>query len=270
MTTKHGVDTQAVHQIMSSAEQTEAVRNVAQHLPPNTYADEGTSAMTPTKCSAAAEKDTEASTDTPDSEDRIARSRDRNREHARRTRLRKKQQLEALQKRVKELQKESKLLKQTIEECSIASILLGLSTGEIKDDSEELDLESVKNTLTSDAQDKTFFTITGKRKRFVSDADINPPPMKLNIKGKTTYVGGNNSKAQINWKTGVYLDDKGEQQQLTPSELEELRYVLSIFLVLSLLLARLRVMSRVRHCFISMLLHFFLGTDVNVIECMQK
>lgn len=222
MITKHGVDTQAVHQIMSSVEQTEAVRNVAQHLLPNTCAEEGPSTMTPKKCSTS-EKATEISPDSPDSDDRIARSRDRNREHARRTRLRKKQQLEALQKRVKELQKESKLLKQTIEECSIASILLGLSTGEISDDSDELDLESVKNTLSSDAQDKTFFTITGKRKRFVSDADINPPPMKLNIKGKTTYVGGTNSKAQINWKTGVYLDDKGEQQQLTPSELEELR-----------------------------------------------
>ena len=230
MITKHGVDTQAVHQIMSSAEQTEAVRNVAQHLLPNTCAEEGPSTMTPKKCSTS-EKAMETSPDSSDSDDRIARSRDRNREHARRTRLRKKQQLEALQKRVKELQKESKLLKQTIEECSIASILLGLSTGEINDESDELDLESVKSTVSSDAQDKTFFTITGKRKRFVSDADINPPPMKLNIKGKTTYVGGTNSKAQINWKTGVYLDDKGEQQQLTSSELEELRYVFSIFLV---------------------------------------
>merc|ERR1711957_982527 len=50
-----------------------------------------------------------------DSEERLAKSRDRNRQHARRTRLRKKQQLESLQKTVKELQEENKLLKQTIE-----------------------------------------------------------------------------------------------------------------------------------------------------------
>jgi len=47
----------------------------------------------------------------------------------------------------------------------------------------------------------------------VSDADLNPAPMHLKIKGKMTLVGGNNSKAPINWKTGVYLDDAGEQQQ---------------------------------------------------------
>ena len=159
-------------------------------------------------------------------EQRLARSRDRNREHARRTRLRKKQQLEALQKRVRELQDESKLLKQTIEECSIASILLGLSSGESNDSDDDLDLKGIESVMSSAGKEKTFFTVTGKRKRFVSDADINPAPMKLKIKGKTTLVGGPNNKAQINWKTGVYVDDAGEQQQLTPDELEELRYVI--------------------------------------------
>mmetsp|Transcript_27932 Transcript_27932/g.41410 ORF Transcript_27932/g.41410 Transcript_27932/m.41410 type:complete len:311 (-) Transcript_27932:292-1224(-) len=165
----------------------------------------------------------DASEQPVDAEERLARSRDRNREHARRTRLRKKQQLDTLQSRVKELQDENKLLKQTIEECSIASILLGLSSGEIMDADEDVDFKGIENVMTSTAQEKTFFTVTGKRKRFVSDADINPPPMMLKIKGKTTFVGGTNSKAQINWKTGVYLDDEGEQQQLTPDELEELR-----------------------------------------------
>ena len=161
-----------------------------------------------------------------DTEERLARSRDRNREHARRTRLRKKQQLDVLQNKVKELQDESRLLKQTIEECSIASILLGLSTGlgEAKDSDDDLDVEGIESIrMASSGKDKTFFTITGKRKRFVSDADLNPAPMQLKIKGKMTLVGGSNSKAQINWKTGVYLDDAGEQQQLTANELEELR-----------------------------------------------
>ena len=158
-----------------------------------------------------------------DAEQRLARSRDRNREHARRTRLRKKQQLEALQKRVKELQEESKLLKQTIEECSIASILLGLSSGDSTDTDDDLDLKGIESVISTAAKEKTFFTVTGKRKRFVSDADINPAPMKLKIRGKTTLVGGPSNKAQINWKTGVYLDDSGEQQQLTAKELEALR-----------------------------------------------
>ena len=165
----------------------------------------------------------DASEQPVDADERLARSRDRNREHARRTRLRKKQQLDTLQSQVKELQDENKLLKQTIEECSIASILLGLSSGEMMESDEELVSNSIDNVMTSTVHEKTFFTVTGKRKRFVSDADINPPPMMLKIKGKTTFVGGTNSKAHINWKTGVYLDDEGEQQQLTPDELEELR-----------------------------------------------
>lgn len=153
-----------------------------------------------------------------DAEERLARSRDRNREHARRTRLRKKAQLQGLQSKVKELQNESRMLRQTVEECSIASILLGLS-GQVDPDDSTLVLQTPANAHI----DKTFFTMTGKRKRFVSDAcDINPKPMKLNIKGQTTLVGGD-GKAHINWKTGVYLDESGEQKQLSPEELETLR-----------------------------------------------
>lgn len=153
-----------------------------------------------------------------DAEERLARSRDRNREHARRTRLRKKAQLQVLQSRVKELQNESRMLRQTVEECSIASILLGLS-GQVDPDDATLSLQTPSNAHV----DKTFFTMTGKRKRFVSDAcDIGPKPMKLKIKGQDTLVGGD-GKAHINWKTGVYLDENGEQKQLSPDELETLR-----------------------------------------------
>lgn len=153
-------------------------------------------------------------------ETRLARSRDRNREHARRTRLRKKHQLQILQNRVKELQGESKVLKQTIEECSIASILLCLSTGDrdIVDD-----LYSADGLLNSKSEDKKFFTITGKRKRFVSDADCEPMAMRLKIKGKDTQIGGPGCRAQINWKTGVFIDEEGNHQQLSSTELESLR-----------------------------------------------
>lgn len=177
----------------------------------------------PVKATSASDSVSESSEHPLDADERLARSRDRNREHARRTRLRKKQQLEALQKRVKELQEESRLLKQTIEECSIASILLGLSSGDNNSSDDDFDLHNIESIMSSSAQDKTFFTITGKRKRFVSDADLHLPPMKLKIKGKLTMIGGNNCKAQINWKTGVYLDEDGKQQQLTHDELEELR-----------------------------------------------
>ncbi len=153
-------------------------------------------------------------------EERLARSRDRNREHARRTRLRKKAQLQALQARVKELQDESRMLRQTVEECSIASILLGLSSGTNQRQNDDFaDLQDACHAET----ERTFFTMTGKRKRFVSDAGDGPPPMKLKIKGQTTLVGGSGGKSHINWKTGVYLDEKGEQKQLTSAELESLR-----------------------------------------------
>jgi hypothetical protein len=158
--------------------------------------------------------------DDVDEDERLARSRDRNREHARRTRLRKKKQLQILQERFLELQGESKILKQTIEECSIASILLGLSTGErdICDD-----FLCTDNLLSSNIEEKKFITVTGKRKRFVSDADCDPVPMKLRIKGKDTQIGGSGCKAQINWKTGLYIDENGIHQQLSDSELESLR-----------------------------------------------
>ncbi len=159
-----------------------------------------------------------------DAEQRLARSRDRNREHARRTRLRKKQQLEALQSKVKDLQEESRLLKQTIEECSIATILLELSHGDDgRSEEEDDELKGIEQVISKAVEEKTFFTVTGKRKRFVSDADCNPPPMKLRIKGKVTLIGGTSNKAQINWKTGVYLDENGDQKQLSSDELEELR-----------------------------------------------
>jgi len=155
-----------------------------------------------------------------DAEERLARSRDRNREHARRTRLRKKAQLQSLQNRVKELENESRLLRQTLEECSIASILLGLS-GNNKDND---DLLGINSCLTRTSKDRKFFTMNGKRKRFLSDeGDIGPQPMKLVIKGQTTLVGGGGGKAHINWKTGVYLDEHGDQQQLSPDELDTLR-----------------------------------------------
>ena len=60
-------------------------------------------------------------------EDRLRRSRERNREHARRTRQRKKAQLQTLQSRVAELQEEGRRLEEAFKDCSTANILLGLN-----------------------------------------------------------------------------------------------------------------------------------------------
>eukprot|EP00540_Astrosyne_radiata_P007727 CAMPEP_0116827368 /NCGR_PEP_ID=MMETSP0418-20121206/3059_1 /TAXON_ID=1158023 /ORGANISM="Astrosyne radiata, Strain 13vi08-1A" /LENGTH=244 /DNA_ID=CAMNT_0004456133 /DNA_START=932 /DNA_END=1666 /DNA_ORIENTATION=+ len=155
-----------------------------------------------------------------DAEKRLARSRERNREHARRTRLRKKAQLEALQSKVKGLEAESRLLKQSIEECSIASILVGLSSK---------NQQSVTDTLLDATQvlpqtrQKVSLMVGGKRKRFVSEEAVErpPQPLKLNIDGQITLIGG--GKTHINWKSGVYCDENGVQRQLTQEQLECLR-----------------------------------------------
>lgn len=153
------------------------------------------------------------------SERRIARSRERNREHARRTRIRKKAQMEALQSKVRGLQAESKVLKQSLEECSIASILVGLSSGEHDETIQSL----VKEATEIEGKD-VFKIVAGKRKRFVSDAATSErvsQPLKVNINGQTTFIGG--SKTHINWKSGVYSDENGIQKQLTNEQLESLR-----------------------------------------------
>lgn len=156
-----------------------------------------------------------------DAEQKLAKSRERNREHARCTRLRKKAQLQGLLNKLEKLQAESQLLKQTLDECKIASILLGLSGDNSKSTQGlfDIDLSNLKA-----GENSSHLCLTGKRKRFVSDAeDCGPQPMKLVIKGKTTLVGGSGAKAHINWKTGVYVDETGTQKQLSSDELDKLR-----------------------------------------------
>lgn len=161
-------------------------------------------------------------------ERRLARSRERNREHARRTRLRKKAQLEALQSKVKGLKAESEVLKQSLEECSLASILVGLSHNAQKG------IDTVTKSLITVASSSDSYTkevdeivqlVGGKRKRFVTpemeDKSASNQPLKLKINGKVTWIGG--VRTHINWKTGVYSDENGSQKQLTQQQLESLR-----------------------------------------------
>jgi len=151
-----------------------------------------------------------------DAEERLARGRERNREHARRTRLRKKAQLQSLQAKVKELEAENLVLQQSAEECSVASILLGMSYGESispvigSDEVNNCKIEASK--VSNCLQPK-------KRKRAGSDCDY---ALTININGVDTVIGGN-GKSHINWKTGVYTDENGILKQLTRQELEVLR-----------------------------------------------
>mmetsp|Transcript_5224 Transcript_5224/g.9589 ORF Transcript_5224/g.9589 Transcript_5224/m.9589 type:complete len:278 (-) Transcript_5224:381-1214(-) len=158
-------------------------------------------------------------------DERRNRNRERNKEHARKTRVRKKEQLQRLKARVTELEEESRRLQQSIQECSVASILLGLSSGAARSTGTQDD--EIHSKASSFPSNFGACLAGGKRKRFLSldGEDPTPPPMELNIKGHITLVGGpgNEGKTQVNWKTGVYVDEKGKRQQLTKSELEELR-----------------------------------------------
>jgi len=175
-----------------------------------------------------------------DIECRVARSRERNREHARRTRKRKKAQLEALQGRVIILQGRNKSLKQSLEDYSIASILVGLSfteDGYGRDATIQLLIKEATELESKNISRKNVGregTEGVKRKRVVSDAsDIavatnsstdNTPsfPLKLEINGRTTYFGGD-GRTHINWKNGIYTDNNGDRSQLTKQQLESLR-----------------------------------------------
>jgi hypothetical protein len=139
---------------------------------------------------------------------RLARSRERNREHARKTRLRKKAQLDSLQGKVKDLEADRQVLKQQIEECSIASILLGLSSGEQD--------EATQNLLDATSRDTQCSKVAT-----MLCAEKPAPALQVNIDGQMTVITG--GKTHINWKTGVFTDVNGEQKQLTAEELENLR-----------------------------------------------
>jgi len=150
------------------------------------------------------------------SEERLAKSRERNREHARRTRLRKKSQLQELQHKIKDLEAERKVLKQSVEECSIASILLNLSgNGLDKAQSEGLSQALSSQESTTNGQPPK------KRKRSASESS----DLVITINGKQTTIRGN-GKTHVNWKTGIYTNEDGAQITLTVEELEALRYVM--------------------------------------------
>ena len=214
------------------------------------------------------DEDSESSESDVDEGRRVAKSRERNREHARRTRLRKKAQLETLQSRIKGLRAEAEVLKQSLEECSLASILMGLSHKN-KQDTITDSLLNIATTATSEActkdADDIVELVGAKRKRFSSpDADenksVSTQPLKLRVNGKVTYIGG--GKSHINWKTGVYSDEHGVPRQLTHSQLESLRYVI---------LGNTKLKQSVERVAVWMKLTLRnIHVDENVIECTPR
>jgi len=127
---------------------------------------------------------------------------------------------------VKGLQAEAKVLKQSLEECSIATILVGLSSG--SGPSCDSSLQPLFNITSLGCQETRDLLPQGKRKRSVSDAsDRVTQTVKIEIDGRTTIIGG--GRTHINWKTGVYSDDHGVQRHLTQDQLENLRYVAILF-----------------------------------------
>ena len=174
--------------------------------------------------------------------DRIRKNRARNREHARRTRLRKKAQLEQLQEKVSHLQDEQRRLSSSLQELCTASILFGMSHPQELGDSSLVSDQVWKQASLSCKvvpQDQSIAentsapssdTAPSKRKRFVSCADANeastekqPQILEATVNGLRITVGGPNT--HINWKSGLYTDSSGQERHLSEHELKALRYV---------------------------------------------
>jgi hypothetical protein len=117
--------------------------------------------------------------------------------------------LHDLRLRIERLEAEKKVLRQSVEECSIASILLGLS-GNSLDEDDDIVARSVE----------VGASVPLNERKCVITLDSSELVIKVN--GVDTVVSGN-GKAHVNWRTGVYTDDKGVQHHLSPTELALLR-----------------------------------------------
>lgn len=190
-----------------------------------------------------AEEDSTEEDDSPTTSTttRLARCRERNREHARKTRLRKKVALQELQTRIAQLQQTKASLQQRVQEQSIASILLeftSTTTTTTMDpaagtedpsagDSTRNNDDNNKNSATLKAageeqlRNSTDTTITNGMNKRQRSHIVPHSPLQVRIAGKGMVT----IQSQINWKTGTYMDDAGVTQQLNSEELELLRYV---------------------------------------------
>lgn len=147
---------------------------------------------------------------------RIQRCRERNREHARRTRLRKKVALHELQTKITQLQATMASLQQRQQDQSIASILLGLNNKspcqKIEDGPYSAETTRMETPVTDHVINEEF---GDRRKCFVTSQK----QLNVRIAGKGVVT----IQSQVNWKTGTYIDEQGLTQKLTLDELELLR-----------------------------------------------
>jgi hypothetical protein len=166
-----------------------------------------------------------------DESERLQRGRERNREHARRTRLRKKAQLQELQGTYRAKLAERTQLQQQLQERRIASILLGLSSSTpalapLGDSSESLgEIREPPPTVSALEEADALFSSAppmpmSKRKRGFPAVAPSSSIATIHIHGLAIP-----SKSHINWKTGMYADEMGRPKQMTPQQLEALRYV---------------------------------------------
>eukprot|EP00617_Octactis_speculum_P024909 CAMPEP_0185768360 /NCGR_PEP_ID=MMETSP1174-20130828/49208_1 /TAXON_ID=35687 /ORGANISM="Dictyocha speculum, Strain CCMP1381" /LENGTH=265 /DNA_ID=CAMNT_0028453015 /DNA_START=38 /DNA_END=835 /DNA_ORIENTATION=- len=149
---------------------------------------------------------------------RAALSRERNREHARRTRIRKKARLQALQGRVNELKQESELLDEFLEDCQTADILRSLSTNQHP---------PVNRRQPPDAHCKLKQEHGGS---FQQVFDPRLHGLRKSGKGfsvESTSVGAhenNMNKCQVvHWKDAYAVDAEGKRHVLNDEEMETLR-----------------------------------------------
>ena len=178
--------------------------------------------------------------DEDEDDERIIKGRERNREHARKTRLRKKAQLQELELKYRTMLAERQTLNQQLQDRNVASILLGLSSSapptitesssvstpssSTVEQSNHARVEDILEHNVELATGSTDVPVMTCRKRGFPEVQLptNISPLSININGIPTAI---TSKSHINWKTGMYCDEMGRQSQMTPQQLEDLRYV---------------------------------------------
>ena len=214
--------------------------------------------------------------DEEEDDERIMKGRERNREHARKTRLRKKAQLQEVEQKYRSMLAERQTLNQKLQDRNVASILLGLSSSAPpaiatvpSSASSCATSEPSSHLLVEDIIDHKVdmanadVQVSTRRKRGFPEVQLptNIAPLTININGIPTAIS---SKSHINWKTGMYCDAMGRQSQMTPQQLEDLRYVVSyVYLSLKNLLY---VAALTAIVFVTQ----FIFVDVSAIVCMLK
>ena len=163
-------------------------------------------------------------------EKRLARNRERNREHARRTRLRKKAQLEKLKLKAKGLEDEGVRLKQSIEECNIASILLGISSGNVVKsvDNTRHPARSLDNPESSEPRNRNQSHQPGDKQKRTITADFHKKPSKsISVGVHRGFAHTDCGEVLSNQNGGVYKTNEAESR-LTHHPLEDFRYVAGV------------------------------------------